>query len=238
MTRRILNALIRRLGYSPLPLGECLRALKGMGFHPKHIMDVGANHGEWTRRALRYFPEAEYTLLEPQDWLRRHVEDLLKSNPRVHWHGVGAGESPGMLKLTLAERDDSSSFRFTPEEAQALGRRQIEIPIVTIEQSVRETGRPIPDMIKIDAEGTDLAVLRGAGACLGVTELIFVEAGVMHKKIANDVLSVMQTMSGYGYRLFDVTDLNRTRCHGALWLVELAFVKVGGKLDEAVSSYD
>ena len=51
--------------------------LKRRGFSPNHIVDVGANHGYWTRAALKYFPDAYYTLIEPQEYLRENVEDLL-----------------------------------------------------------------------------------------------------------------------------------------------------------------
>jgi hypothetical protein len=43
--------------------------LKSMGFIPKHIVD-GANHGTWTREVITHFPDAYYTLLEPQNWLK------------------------------------------------------------------------------------------------------------------------------------------------------------------------
>lgn len=237
LIKRLINALFRHIGYVPSPLGECLGAIRRVGFRPEHIVDIGANHGTWTRLALRYFPEAQYTLVEPQAWLKKSVEDLLKSTPRIHWHSVGAGEKAGTLKLTVAQRDDSSSFRFSSEEAQALGRRQVDVPVVTLEQLVREFALPVPDIIKIDAEGTDLSVLKGTGSLLGATEIFFIEAGVMHKTIENDVFSVVQTMREHGYRMFDITDLNRTRRHRALWLVELAFVKIGGTLDKAVFSY-
>ena len=44
-----------------------LSFLKNQQFNPRHIIDVGANHGKWTRTALRFFPNARYTLVEPQD---------------------------------------------------------------------------------------------------------------------------------------------------------------------------
>jgi hypothetical protein len=51
--------------------------LKRRGFSPNHIVDVGANHGYWTRTSLKYFPDVYYTLIEPQDFLRENVQDLL-----------------------------------------------------------------------------------------------------------------------------------------------------------------
>jgi len=47
--------------------------LKRFGFAPRLVMDIGANHGNWTRCALQYFPEAEYVLIEPQNSLKGYV---------------------------------------------------------------------------------------------------------------------------------------------------------------------
>jgi hypothetical protein len=50
----------------PDPLNAFLIALRGLGFNPSHIVDVGANRGQWTRTVSRHFPQAHYTLVEPQ----------------------------------------------------------------------------------------------------------------------------------------------------------------------------
>ncbi len=68
-------------------------ALKARGFAPKHVVDVGANHGSWTRSALNYFPESYYTLIEPQDWLKTNIQDLLMgANGKVRWIGAGVSD--------------------------------------------------------------------------------------------------------------------------------------------------
>src|SRR6516164_1543842 len=51
--------------------------LQYAGFIPKHIVDVGANHGTWTREALKYFPDCRFTMLEPQAQMRASMEDML-----------------------------------------------------------------------------------------------------------------------------------------------------------------
>jgi hypothetical protein len=33
------------------------------GFAPRHIIDVGANHGHWTRKAIEYFPDPSIQFL-------------------------------------------------------------------------------------------------------------------------------------------------------------------------------
>ena len=143
--------------------------LKRRGFSPNHIVDVGANHGYWTRTALNYFPDAYYTLIEPQEYLRENVEDLLaREDGKIRWIGAGASDKLGTLPFTISDRDVASTF-ITSEAAKAHSIRQIEVPVVTLNEIVRTSSAPFPEMVKIDAEGFDLKVIAGASELLGRT---------------------------------------------------------------------
>lgn len=242
----LLNPLVTKLGYiindneakkaqylfeKNVMLFSFYHLIKKMGFTPKHIIDVGANHGEWTRETLSHFPEAQFTLLDPQEWLKTSFQDILDHNPKVQFHAVGAGAQEGSFKFTIVDRDDSCSFRFTEEEAKAAGYKQVEIPVVTLNQLVSDNNLPVPDIIKIDAEGLDIDVLKGASNFFGKTEVFLVEAGVVIKTIDNSFLKMINFMDQNGYRLFEITDINRPFESKVLWLVELVFVKKGGCID-------
>src|SRR5580698_5785313 len=92
--------------------------LKSLGFAPRRIIDVGANHGHWTRTALRYFPDAHYTLVEPQDHLKSHIEDLLAASRNITWINAGAGDTNGLFPFTISHRDDSSTFVLDADQAR------------------------------------------------------------------------------------------------------------------------
>jgi FkbM family methyltransferase len=205
-----------------------------MGFTPHHIVDVGANHGTWTREALRYFPDAYYTLLEPQNWLKKSFQDILDANSKVQYYPVGAGELEGSFPFTIVDRDDSCSFSYSQEEAKASGFEQIEIPVVTLNNLLANSELPVPDIIKIDAEGLDIDVLKGASTFFGKTEIFMVEAGVVNKSFDNSFLKLINFMDENNYRLFEITDLNRPFQPQVLWLVELVFVKKNGFIDSQV----
>lgn len=205
-----------------------------IGFTPKHIVDIGANHGTWTRETLKHFPEAHYTLLEPQKWLKKSFQDILDSNPKVQFYPVGAGKDEGSFQFTIVDRDDSCSFRYTKEEAKEAGFKQIEIPVVPLNKLLADSIIPIPDIIKIDAEGLDLEVLKGASNFFGKTEIFMVEAGVGNKTFDNSFLKVIDFMDKNNYRLFDITDINRPFQPKILWLVELVFIKKNGYVDSQI----
>jgi hypothetical protein len=120
---------LRLIRLDEKPLYRFFAALKARGFSPRHIIDVGANRGYWTRGALEYFPEAYYTLIEPQDHLKRDVEDLLtRKDSKIQWIGAGVSNTPGTLPLTIPYRDVSGTFAPPSESAEGYGMRQIWCP--------------------------------------------------------------------------------------------------------------
>lgn len=137
----------------------------------------------------------------------------------------------GSFLFTIVDRDDSCSFRYTKEEALEAGFKQLEIPVVTLNELLFESKISVPDIIKIDAEGLDIEVLKGASDFFGKTEIFMVEAGVVNKLFHNSFLELINFMNNKGYRLFEITDLNRPFDLKVLWLVELVFVKKGGFID-------
>ena len=140
--------------------------------------------------------------------------------------------------FTIVDRDDSCSFRYTEEEAKAAGFKQVEIPIVTLNEMVAKNATlPFPDLVKIDAEGLDINVLEGASNLMGKTEVFLVEAALFCKEFDNSLLKMVDYMDKKGYSLFEITDLNRPFQPQVLWLVELAFIKKGGIIDNYKINY-
>jgi FkbM family methyltransferase len=221
---------------APYLQAQFFQCIKNLGFDPKHIVDVGANRGTWTRNALQYFPDAYYSLFEPQAYLSASFTDLLK-NPKIKFYAKGVGPSSGMMDLTTSDRDDSFSFSFTAEQAKAFGVRQVKAPVVTLDDYLPTLGLPQPELVKIDAEGWDLEVLKGAEKTISNSEVVLMEAAVMNKFFKNTVADVVQEMAKRNFVVFDITDLNRTQKDNALWLIEIAFVKSNSLLFDSVSSY-
>lgn len=203
--------------------------VKNMGFEPTYIIDVGANHGHWTRKALIYYPKAAVTMIEPQEHLKADVQDLLM-RPNIEWITAGAGSENKVVKFTIAEHDYSSTFVISEQEAAARGMKQMDMPLVTLNKVIADNDGKIPELVKIDAEGFDLEVIDGASDLLGKTEIILLETAVCARDIDNRIGLAMSKMNDLGYEPFDITDLNYSPRQGVLWLAEVAFVRKGGLL--------
>ena len=237
---RAIQAALGKLGYrltrvdsAPKDGLTCFfEAIQNAGFAPGHIVDVGANRGNWTRSAIRFFPQAQYTLVEPQDHLKTHIQDLLDRGYKIRWVNAAAGDKPGTLPFAIAPKDHSSSLVCSGNAAQ-----QILIRVITLNELLAASDSPAPDLIKIDAEGFDLKVLSGASNLVGKTDIILTEAMVCGP-YENRALEVLQFMARAGYRLVDITDLERSPKHGLLWLCELAFLREQARWLDAADSFD
>lgn len=219
MVKRLVQSALEVFGYrltrsrpSAPPaygLDSFFALLKRYGFAPEHIVDVGANHGNWTREAVKYFPKADYTLVEPQDELKVHVQDLIAGGFRIHWTNLGVSDRSGTLTLNVDRRDHSSTFLQVPRTVNGAVRR-VDVPVKTLNEIVASSGLPVPAMVKIDAEGFDLKVLSGASDLFGKTDVFFAEVAIGQRDFENSALAVMQRMMDAGYRFVDVTYLDRS----------------------------
>lgn len=243
--KRLLQAALGKFGYRLIRVANApkdgltcfFEAILRAGFAPRHIVDVGANHGNWTRSALRFFPEAQYTLVEPQDHLKVHIQDLLDRGCKIRWVNAAAGDTPGTLPFTIAKSDHSSTLALSERQARSSGAQQVPMRVLTLNEIAASDNEPFPDMVKIDAEGYDLKVLAGASRLLGKTDIFLVEAMVCGP-YENSFLSVIQFMARAGYRLIDITGLERSPKHGVLWLCELAFLREQARWLDKADSFD
>lgn len=207
--------------------------IRKRGFEPACIVDIGANCGKWTRKALRVFPQAEYFLVEPQIEMAPHLDSLCVWHQNVQWLNAGVGDHCGELPFTVVPDTVSSSFTFSAADAAASGYQQRRIPLVTLNHIVdNHIGGLIPDLVKIDAEGFESRIMSAASRLMGKTELFLLEAPLIDPPNAEwssllDLLSMMKEMH---YEVYDFTSFQRRPYDGAVGLCEIAFVRQGGLL--------
>lgn len=220
----------------PTRTEQFLALLVEQGFQPGHIVDVGGNHGNWTRAALRAFPGANVTMFEPQTGLAERHSDLAR-DPRVKIEYAGVGDFDGTAAFSFHQRDDSCSFLYDADEAARLGMPQETLPICRLDTAMATSPFGPPQMVKIDAEGLDLTVLAGGPQTIAAAEIVLVEATVACAAYPNTAAIVFAKMDELGFRLFDITDLNRTPQRKVLWLIEAVFVRKDSELAAKVRVY-
>jgi FkbM family methyltransferase len=205
--------------------------LADRGFEPRHLMDIGANEGKWSRKARRVFPNCRFTLVEPQIEMRAALERFCLRSPGSQWINAGVGEELGELPLTVVPDTVSSSFTVAEETARAKGYSRRVVPIITLDYLVERVTHCIPDIVKIDAEGFESRILRGAGKLMGQTEIFLLELPLIDPPPGwSSFLDLVAQMDEYGYVPYDFTTFLKRPHDGAIGLCEVAFARKRGVL--------
>lgn len=143
------------------------RFLMRLNFDGKTVYDVGANVGQMTLFFARAAGAAGFVVaFEPHPYSYKGLLRSVRVNRLRHVRLVnkGAGDAPTTLVLYQPSRHLSGAT-LNGERAARLneGRLlQYTVEIDTIDNMVESLNLPLPDFVKIDVEGFEEHVLRGA----------------------------------------------------------------------------
>ena len=184
------------------------------------IWDVGAHIGFHTLGfATAVGPTGRVVGFEPNPSNRSRLQQNLENNPDL-------ASRIDILPCALSDRDGESPFVFsreidsgassmsflegtTPHVDSGLSTawETIRVPLRTVDGIIRDGSAPRPDVIKIDVEGAELLVLRGAAETLRTAPpTVIVE---VHS--ARLVFELQQWLTSAGYDLRLLEDLAPSR---------------------------
>lgn len=125
----------------------------------RSVIDVGANRGEWTQMVLGSTPAEACLLLEPSTSALSVLRRRFAAEPRVVIVGAAAGDCAG--QMSFYEEPNAGELS-TLVAGTLLRGEEHTVQVTTLEAEVDRLGWPTVDYLKIDVEGYDFHVLRGA----------------------------------------------------------------------------
>ena len=188
-----------------VPLKNRLFALNGINRAMNEIggaeaiFDIGAASGEYTELFLKRFPAARVYAFEPLPEHFKKLEGRVKKyGNRVCAFNFALYDKSGEKDLYIAPNKDASSFLI--KENLTKDHKTI-VKMRTLDEFTPDIKKI--DLIKIDVEGVELEVLRGAEKTLPKTRSIFVEINPAFKGYnSRDHIEVFELMheNGFGFR--------------------------------------
>jgi FkbM family methyltransferase len=169
------------------------------------VLDVGANVGDYTAEVVRRVDAAVYAY-EPQRAARQALVERFAGNPAIRVLPFGLSDEEGSAYLrcsgheacvlaTLSDRPDAASYHGT---AVSLNRREL-IELRRLDD-VAPAG-PIAWM-KVDVEGHELHVLRGAERTLRRTAIVQFEYNDCARYAGVSFHDLHGFLSKRGFRLY------------------------------------
>src|SRR6266516_3015779 len=130
------------------------------------VMDVGANRGDYAVTLRRYCPDASIYAFEPHPASFRllHAE---ASRHNFQAFNVGFSDRAGTMQLFDRPSEDNgtehaSLYREVIEDIHQTEVTAVDVEISTIDAFVAERGISRIHLLKIDTEGNEFKILRGA----------------------------------------------------------------------------
>lgn len=149
------------------------------------IFDVGANVGNLTLELARFFPNAEIFAFEPVAETFVELTQNVRGRKRIHPRRLALADAPAEHEIVLQSCSGLNSLRFSKDPARSGPTERVTAS--TVDLICAEIGIHQIDILKVDAQGFDLAVLKGATSLLRAAAIpyLLVEASFTGGDVTN-----------------------------------------------------
>jgi FkbM family methyltransferase len=196
-------------GSYALPLVETMKRYLRPG---DVFFDVGANIGYLSAIAAGLVgPSGQVHCFEPAPEYFERVEKLAALNPGYAFRAnfCAAGEQPGKCRIYVTREPGQSTlvpaYKTDPEIISTL-----EVPVIRLDEYARERGIQRISLIKIDAEGFELPILRGLRGLFErsarLPPILCEIAPRAYPLLGRKISELASYMAAYGYRAHDLID--------------------------------
>jgi FkbM family methyltransferase len=202
--------------------------LRRNGFCPAAIIDVGAYQGDWSRMARRIYPDVPIYMLEANPEKEPFLSAAVQEIGASDFHIALLGAQPAAA-VAFHVRGTGSSV--LPENT-ATPFSIAQLPMTTLDR-VLQAAQPYraPYFLKVDVQGFELEILRGAEQVLQNTEAALVEVSLLeYNQGAPLFAEVVAFMAARHFVVYDVSGFFRRESDDALYRIVLLFVRESSAL--------
>lgn len=161
--------------YATIELKELIKGIKT----PETIIDIGSNKGQFILLIEKIYPNKNIYSFEPIKEMIDKQKKFFAYKNNIIFHNVALGSSTTLKEFLITARMDSSSFlKIVSDKNKSKNYDIVEnrnIQINTLDNLLINEKISHPVLIKIDVQGYELEVLRGANNLLKKTDYLLLE---------------------------------------------------------------
>ena len=209
-------------------VGLALERLRENGISPQHIFDVGAYRGEFAQLCLKLWPDSLVTCFEVLPEPGQEIIAMMKKHHGIKLINCLLGSANrNEVELHLAETASS----VLTEQAHPQP-RSAAFPMRTVDDVVtRDFDGESPDFLKLDVQGYELEVLKGAVKALSQLKVILAEVNFLDIHTDAPLLAeLVSWLDEHEFVAYDICSLIRRPLDRALWQADMIFVPASSPL--------
>jgi FkbM family methyltransferase len=198
---------------------------------PLFVIDVGANHGQWIGSLLELLHIPEVWIFEPNSEAMKICQQRIGSRAGVEYFNMALGDATGQITLHVTASSDFASVLLPRDEfllshygksaASVVLNEQVEV--CTLDSLVPDS-RTV-DLLKIDVQGFERAVLSGARRVLARTRAVLIEANLQSHYVGDDNFPALWSiLAEYGFSFWSLSPPYLGQRGESLW-ADAVFVK-------------
>ena len=161
--------------YATIELKELIKGIKT----PETIIDIGSNKGQFILLIEKIYPNKNIYSFEPIKEMINKQKKFFAYKNNIIFHNIALGSSTTLKEFLITTRMDSSSFlKIVSDKNKSKNYDIVEnrnIQINTLDNLLINEKISHPVLIKIDVQGYELEVLRGANNLLKKTDYLLLE---------------------------------------------------------------
>ena len=204
------------------------------------IFDVGAHYGESINYLKEHFPKSTIYSFEPDPDSFSILSG--KTVPGVHYFNLALASKEGvstffrnkishtnsLLKVNLDSRDSigvaNAKSKGDNEYFQNFN-SEIEVHTTTLDSFLKNNSLEKIDLIKIDVQGAECEVLKGACKFLENTRIIIIEISFFdYYENQTSFLDVESLISPLNFKLFSISEISNNPMNGRTDWIEAIYV--------------
>lgn len=169
-------------------------------------IDVGAHKGEILESLLRYAPQGKHIAFEPIPYLNNLLKTKFSDKADIHPYALS--DHAGKTEFNLVLDDPAySGLKKRKYKTETPSIETIQVEVKTLDEVVRNLDRKIA-LIKIDVEGGEFDVLKGAAQLLKRDKptLIFECGKGASEYYGSGPGEIYSFLSRFDYKIYSVTN--------------------------------
>ncbi|MBK8552995.1 MAG: FkbM family methyltransferase [Ignavibacteria bacterium] len=148
-----------------------INILLSNGLFCGNILDVGAHSAYWSGVAKSFYPYSNIYMIEPLEEMEEKLKEFCSKHPGSKYFLNGAGSKIETKIFTVIDNMEGANFMAAERKHLVNRNQQREVKVITIDSLIESNQIPVPDLIKIDVQGYEMEVLKGATRVFGKPKL-------------------------------------------------------------------